>query len=282
MWKKLDNRAFIEVASTEMNGAFNYLQRLITNDMSLINNTMLYTFLLNPKGRYLADFFIIPTAAESFILDFHTSLKINLFKRLQAYSIGSKVSIAYKDDYSILVNKTKESLGSATNIFVDPRLKKIGFRALFKGDCKYSIDHDYNANLIKIGVAHEDVFIHEKSLPLEVGGWALNAINFDKGCFVGQELTARTKYKGIIRKHILPFTTNVTCKKDDEIINNKNEIVGKVCVVNKTMENTSLEGLAQIYLKDMKEAYINDSSNKENKLNFTLPDWLKIINPCWD
>ena len=203
-----------------------FLQGLITNDIELVNPARaIYAALLTPQGKFLFDFLIADDGDGGYLLETDRERLADLAKRLTFYKLRSQVDITDRCDdlaVSALIGdgaaaraKLNAAAGNAwrcgtTMIYVDPRLAMLGVRMIhpaneapaIAGDAVGTVD-DYEALRLELGVpeAGRDVLV-DKSFILESNFEELNAVDFDKGCYVGQELTARTKHRGKIRKRL--------------------------------------------------------------------------------
>lgn len=212
-----------------------FLQNLVSNDVGrLTPQSALYALLLTPQGKYLHDFFLVmhddaPTGA-TLLLDAERARIPDLLRRLTLYRLRSDVTLAdVSDRYAIAAafghdTARQLSLGAAPGsarvfaggvAFLDPRVAELGARVMLPaleieralsdaGFASRSVEQ-YEALRLGLGVpdASRDLII-EKTFPLEAGLDDLHAIDYTKGCYVGQELTARTHYRGTIRKRLLP------------------------------------------------------------------------------
>jgi len=219
----LSDRGVLGVSGPE---ARPFLQGLITNDVNRVNPARaIYAALLTPQGKYLFDFLIADDGTGGLLLDTDRARLPELAKRLAFYKLRSKVEIADRSDrlkVTALIGdgaparaKLSPGAGNARRrddamIFVDPRLTKLGVRMIhpvdapapFAGDSAGTLD-DYEALRLELGVPEggRDVLV-DKSFILESNFEELNAVDFTKGCYIGQELTARTKHRGTIRKRL--------------------------------------------------------------------------------
>ena len=174
--------------------------------------------MLNAQGRFLYDFFIFEDG-QNLMVDCCVSKIDEIIKKLNFYKLRSKVLIEKQDE--LLVAQNFEALG-----FVDPRHENLGFRAYLKKSDSENFSkedeakYDFCRISNKIAEGEKDL-IQEKSFILEFGFDRLNAIDYNKGCYLGQELTARTHHLGQIRKEIiyiiLPIDSKL--KNGDEISN---------------------------------------------------------------
>jgi folate-binding protein YgfZ len=190
-----------------------FLQGVITNDvLQLPSKRVLYSALLTPQGRFFCDFFLFWEEGKIF-LECVTEMKEHLLKKFQLYKLRSQITILdVSDAYGVYTYQ--ESRACEEEWPLDPRCQELGYRALLRKEDAVLIFKEsgitedtssYEELRLALGIPEpiRDM-VPEKSIPLECGLDQLNAISWDKGCYVGQELTARTYYQGLIRKRFLP------------------------------------------------------------------------------
>jgi len=220
------DRAVITIAGEDRQA---FLQGLISNDTAKITpDRAIYATLLTAQGRFLFDLFIVGEA-DRYLVDCAAPRRADLIKRLNMYKLRSKVTIADADaDWCVVLlfgegalDRVGQSVGTAAAFgngvaYVDPRLPDLGVRLILpRVTARETLeamsateDPDgaaYHRRRIALGVpdAARDL-TPEKSILLENGFDELNAIDWQKGCYMGQELTARTRYRGLVRKRLLP------------------------------------------------------------------------------
>jgi len=199
----LEDRIIIEVSGKDSQ---NFLQGFITNDIKSLNgHNLIYSAFLNASGRYLADFFIF-SKDEKIFIDCQKNSADEIIKKLNIYKLKSDVSLKINKDIVTIFNQ--QNIG-----MIDPRLNNFGNRIycdiseLEKFNCDKLIKyHDLRINH-KIPEGHYDL-IHDKSFIAEYGFDNLNAVSYNKGCYVGQETTARNHYRSVVRKKIFYFEIN--------------------------------------------------------------------------
>jgi len=187
-----------------------FLQGLITNNIDLVEgNRAIYAGLLTPQGKFLFDFFII-AAGDGLLLDCDGARAADLLKRLTFYKLRADVTLENLGA-SHSVAALWDGQAAPAGTFPDPRLAALGHRIVtstpveaLKGFTP-ATPADYHRHRIALGVgdAARD-FEPDRTFPLEVNFDELNGIDFKKGCFVGQEVTSRTKRRGSVRKRLLP------------------------------------------------------------------------------
>ena len=170
-----------------------FLQGLVTNDVSQLDAGAVYAALLTPQGKYIADFFLVSDGTDV-LMDVDAELTQTVSTRLSMYKLRADVTIAPTDLH------LHRGLGPCpADGYADPRHRALGWRAYrqaAQSDDTVAWDALYVAHLIpETGVElHPDTFI------LEAGFERLNGVDFRKGCYVGQEVTARMKHKTELRK----------------------------------------------------------------------------------
>jgi len=206
-----NNSRFINIAGDDRQ---EFLQGLITNDINACNkNNPIYSCILSPQGKFLADFFVIELDG-SYLIEIHNRFFDNILQKLQLYKLKSKVIISENNSYLscvLFINK-KIAVPNHLISFQDPRNNNIGIR--------YILNTENSSSLKKLGFTPVDIIYYKeilmknlipyspddlivnKSLLLENNFQNINAISWDKGCYVGQEITARMKYRALLKKKI--------------------------------------------------------------------------------
>ncbi len=197
-----------------------FLQNLVTNDVAGLKDGIVWAALLTPQGKYLADFFLVP-AEEAILVDVAESLAAALLQRLSMYKLRADVAIEATD---LTVSR---GLGDVPEgAFADPRHATLGWRAY---DGRDSDKADWTALRVAAGVPESGIeLIPNDSYPLEVGFEALGGVDFRKGCYVGQEVTARMKHKTELRKGLLRVNVDGAAPVGTDIVNAKGANVGKL------------------------------------------------------
>ncbi|WP_102224410.1 CAF17-like 4Fe-4S cluster assembly/insertion protein YgfZ [Acidimangrovimonas sediminis] len=178
-----------------------FLQGLVSNDVGRLKDGLVYAALLTPQGKYLADFFLVPEAdGESVLLDVKAALADGLIKRLNMYRLRAKVQIAEADMAVV------RGLGPVPEgAFADPRDPGLGWRGY--GLSAGEGETDWDALRVARCIPESGIeLVPEETLLLEAGFERLNGVDFRKGCYVGQEVTARMKHKTELRKGLRTVT----------------------------------------------------------------------------
>lgn len=195
-----------------------FLQNLVTNDVARLADGLVWTALLTPQGKYLADFFLVP-AEHAIWIDVAAPLAPGLIQRLNMYKLRADVQIEALD---IVV---AQGLGDAPEgAFPDPRDSRLGWRAY---DGRTGDVPDFDAHRIALGVPESAVeLIPNESFPLEVCFEQFQGVDFKKGCYVGQEVTARMKHKTELRKGLRQVRVEGTAPVGTEIVNEAGKVAG--------------------------------------------------------
>lgn len=187
----------------------NFLQSLISQDIQLCRPQYpLYAGFLNPQGKFLHDM-IIFDCGDHFLIDCEGSRVDDLLRRLTTYKLRANISIKnVTDDYTVWA-----SWGEAPTItqdyLLDPRLKELGYRKIAsKSDTPsppYASFSEYDLHRLSLAIpdGSRDMIIDKSNL-LEGNFDLLNGINWHKGCYIGQELTARLHYRNLLKKRLYP------------------------------------------------------------------------------
>ncbi|AHD08769.1 CAF17-like 4Fe-4S cluster assembly/insertion protein YgfZ [Phaeobacter gallaeciensis] len=185
----MSNRRILRLSGAETR---DFLQGLITNDVAKVDQGLVYAALLTPQGKYLADFFVAADG-EDLLLDVDESLAASLAKRLTMYRLRAKITIEETD------LAVRRGTGPAPEgALEDPRHPDLGWR-LYGAEAG---DDDSNWDAIRVAhcIPETGIELGPDSYILEAGFERLNGVDFRKGCYVGQEVTARMKHKTTLRK----------------------------------------------------------------------------------
>lgn len=189
----LTDRAVIALSGPEARA---FLQGLVTNDVNAVApGNPVYAALLTPQGKILFDFFV-HEADGVLLIDCRKAVREALVKRLGMYRLRAMLEIAPRDNLSVV----RDGLP-------DPRLPALGSRSIVTDSPGEPGDKAYLARRLDLGVPEGDDFGSDRMFALDAGLDELHAVSFDKGCYVGQELTARMKHRGKDRKRLLPVAT---------------------------------------------------------------------------
>jgi len=224
---RFGDRGVLRISGTD--GA-DFLQGLTSNDVRRVGpDRALFSALLTPQGKYLHDFCIV-ALDDSLLLDCEGARRADLLRRLKVYRLRSKVALDDVTDGTAVAAAIGDGAAAAFGLpaepgaatafgegvaYVDPRRAALGVRLLLPraaadaalaGTGLTEADPaEYDRLRLSLGVpdGSRDLAV-EKATLLESNYDALHAISWDKGCYMGQELTARTKYRGLVKKRLVP------------------------------------------------------------------------------
>ncbi len=206
---KLENRALIHLEGPDRH---TFLQSLITNDIKKLTITQpLYACLLTPQGKFLYDFFVIEGQTDKggfTLLDCEAGedgkRAQDLYKRLNMYRLRADVQISIEKSVPVYAIFAAPHIGTP-----DPRHTDMGTRSFLKPDIPEQPFKTWDRMRITLTIpdGSRDL-IPEKSTMDEAHMDALNAIDYEKGCYIGQELTARMHYRGLGKRHLQTVKTN--------------------------------------------------------------------------
>ncbi len=287
----LDNRSILYINGED---AKEFLQNLISNDINKVSDVnSCFTSLLTPQGKFLFEFIIVKHKSGYFI-DCEKSQADGLFNQLSLYKLRSKVEIlnlsnefvvaAFSHEKFLTFNDVKDQSGFTTKyredpIFLDPRNKQLGARliinleklylSLKKLDLRNADIKGYYSLSHSLGIVPKDLNkLQDKLFGIECNFEELNGIDFKKGCYVGQENTARIKLKNKLSKRLFPINIiNGKLYEGESIYNNEIEI-GKVLI------DSDYPFALIKYLNENFDEKANFKT-KEASINVNKPDWIK-------
>ena len=287
----LDDRAILYINGEN---AKEFLQNLISNDINKVNDVnSCFSSLLTPQGKFLYEFIIVKHKS-GYLLDCEKPQAEELFKQLSLYKLRSKVEIlnlsnefvvaAFSHEKFLTFDTAKDQPGYTIKyredpIFLDPRNKNLGARLIINLEKLYlslkKLDlHDANLNEYyslshSLGIVPKDLNkLKDKLFGIECNFEELNGIDFKKGCYVGQENTARIKLKNKLSKRLFPINiVNGKLHEGESIYNNEIEI-GKVLI-----DSDYPFALIKYLNKNFDEKA--NFKTKEASINVNKPDWIK-------
>lgn len=224
---RIENRGLLAVRGED---ARTFLQGLISNDIQRVSDDRaIHAAFLTAQGKFLHEFFVVPLG-DTLMLDCEAGRAADLARRLSLYRLRSKVTVEERTADFIVAAVFGEEAGQAFQldgeagaaaafaggvVYRNPRLAAAGMRAILPreggedalrklGFAKAPFAA-YDAHRLALGLpdGSRDLVV-EKTILLEAGFDELNGVDWQKGCFLGQELTARTKYRGLIKRRLLP------------------------------------------------------------------------------
>lgn len=202
----LPHRGVVELTGPDRIG---FLNGLVSNDVAkAMPKAALWAALLTPQGRYLVDFFIF-SDGERLLLDLARAEIPGLLQKLKRFKLRSQLEVADVSDHFKVHAIWQGTPPERALTAMDPRLPGAGYRSLDLADDSPATAAvaDYASYRIGLGLPDGTPDLEpEKTLLLEAGFDELNGIDWQKGCYMGQELTARTKYRGLVKRRLLPVT----------------------------------------------------------------------------
>jgi folate-binding protein YgfZ len=206
----MTNRRILRLSGADTH---DFLQGLVTNDVAKLKDGIVYAAILTPQGKYLADFFMIPDG-EAVLLDVAESLGDMLAQRLTMYKLRAAVAIENADLH------LHRGLGTAPDDgFDDPRAPDLGWRA-YRGAAQQDDSIDWDALRVTHILPETMIELTPDTFILEAGFERLNGVDFRKGCYVGQEVTARMKHKTELRKGLAQVSVEGEAPRGTELTAN--------------------------------------------------------------
>ena len=229
---------FIEVGGEDRT---NFLQGLITNDIKKCHNTngAIYACFLSPQGKFIADFFIF-NYDDYYLIEIHEKFLEVFYSKIEMYILRSKVNIRKINNLTSLILFSEKLPIFKNNpiFFTDPRNENLGVKIymnessddinVIKRFKAYEYDQ-YKKILIKNLIPNSAYdLIENKSLLLENNFQNINAIDWNKGCYIGQEITARMKYRSLLKKKLYLLELLSGNINNEDILINQDLNIGHV------------------------------------------------------
>ncbi len=222
-----------------------FLQGLISNDTTKVApGRAIWAALLTPQGRFLNDMFVVDGGGDTLLLETERERTAALAKKLKMYTLRSKVTVEDRSSTTEVALVYGDGLPTTLTVegaiaFADPRLDALGTRVIAPaGRASVLLTASglieaplavYEALRLSLGVpdGSRDLPV-EKALLLESGFDELNGVDWKKGCYMGQELTARTKYRGLIKKRLFPVSVEGEAPAPGTAIHKDGQEVGEL------------------------------------------------------
>ena len=271
-----------------------FLQNLVSNDINKVNkNNSCFASLLTPQGKFLFAFIIVKHKS-GYLIDCEKSQTEALLRQFNIYKLRSKVEImnlsnefviaAFNQEKFLEFEGSKNTPGCTIqyredSILLDPRNKNLGARLVInleklylslkklglkdsKVDAYYKLSHD-------LGIAQKDLNkLQNKLFGIECNFEELNGIDFKKGCYVGQENTARIKLKNKLSKRLLPIRLVKGVLNVDDLIYYKDNEIGKI-LINNTYPFALIKYLDENFVPE------KEFTSKYSILKIIKPNWIK-------
>ena len=260
---------------------FKFIQGIISNDIELLRKKpSIYSSLLTPQGKFQYDFFI-SNFKEKFYLECDISAQEELISKLMMFKLRLDVKVSINSDYNIILSKKKlnfsERNSSIIFSFYDPRFDNSFFSRTYADSNflneikkKYVEINENRYQTLRLNNCIPDFSIDAtkaKSLLLEMRFDELNGISWTKGCYMGQEITARMKHRNIVKKKIFKVLIDFRSNLKNEITLD-NETVGKLTSHNKK------DGIAFLDTKALSNLNTKKFFSGDSKIIIQEPWWV--------
>jgi len=273
-----------------------FLQNIVTNNLDFVSeNRSIYSSILTPQGKYLFDFILVKHK-KGYLIDCEKNELENLIKTLNLYKLRSKIEIlnlsnefvvgTISFDKYLSLDKN-EILGHTTkyeedSILLDPRNKKLGARlisnleklhlSLKKLDLKIVDKKIYYEKSYELGISQiNNSKLKDKIFGIECNFEDLNAIDFKKGCFVGQENTSRIRLRNKLRRRLMPLKVKEGNINEGDMIKFKSSEVGKVLI-----HEPFPFAIIKLTDPNIKEFLDKDLTSKKAKIKIINPEWFSF------
>ncbi len=261
---------------------FKFIQGIISNDIELLRKKpSIYSSLLTPQGKFQYDFFI-SNFKEKFYLECDISAQEELISKFMMFKLRLDVKVSINSDYNIILSKKKlnfsERNSSSIFSFYDPRFDNSFFSRTYADSNflneikkKYVEINENRYQTLRLKNCIPDFSIDAtkaKSLLLEMRFDELNGISWTKGCYMGQEITARMKHRNIVKKKIFKVLIDFRSNLKNEITLD-NETVGKLTSHNKK------DGIAFLDIKALSNLNTKKFFSGDSKIIIQEPWWVK-------
>lgn len=262
-----------------------FLQGLISNDTTKVaSGQAIWAALLTPQGRFLNEMFVADGGDGTLLLETERERAAALARKLSVYKLRSKVTVEDRGETLEVAVAYGAEAASAVPLagavaFVDPRLPELGIRVIApRGTAADLLEakgfspaplQSYDELRVKLGVpdGSRDLVV-EKALLLENGFDELNGVDWQKGCYMGQELTARTKYRALIRKRLFPVRVEGSLPQPGAPVRLGDQEVGEL--------RSGVGGHALAMLRVDVARSGQALSAGETRLVAEIPHWMKL------
>ncbi len=215
----LEDRAVLSVAGAD---ASSFLQGMLTHDVGLLApGRALFAGLLSPQGKALFDFHLHDGGDGSILIDVAAAKADALLKRLGMYKLRKAVTLARRDDLAVLASWPGGGV-------VDARTPALGARWIAPAGSAPDGAALYDAHRHAVGVPDSADIGQDELLWLETGADLLNGVSFTKGCYVGQENTARMHHRYKVRRRLVPVTITGDAGEAVEVKDDQGRACGKL------------------------------------------------------
>lgn len=265
----LSHRGVIRVGGDDRRA---FLQGLVSNDIYLCSTTQsIYAALLSPQGKFLHDLFLYDMG-DAFLIDCEAERSDDLLQRFGSYKLRAKVTLENVSNAFVVLAYPDGRLG-----LPDPRLPELGTRGVFEKssviDLQTSDAASYDHHRLSLGVGDgsRDMIVGKSTLA-EGNFDLLNGISWSKGCYVGQELTARMHHRALVKKRLFPLRIKGAAPTFGSVLRHNGEEIGEM------RSSKGAFGLALLNVEQAMFAIRDGVSLTSETANLRpfLPDWLKV------
>ena len=245
-----------------------FLQGLVSNDVTAAApGRAAWAAFLTPQGKYLADFFIF-SDGERFLLDVERLQLTGLVQRLNRFRLRSKVTVCAREELLVYVAWGDEAPGEAAVTAADPRLPAAGWRLIARQALPTNAStEEWDRHRLSLGLPDGTRDLEpDKTILLEAGFDELNGISWTKGCYMGQELTARTKYRGLVKRRLMPVVVEGPMPKPGSAVMRGDVEVGTM------RSGRDALGLAVLRLDTLDAVLTSDGA----RLTPRVPPWMRL------
>ena len=289
----LEQKSIISISGSEV---VPFLQNIISNDVQLVNEkTSIYSCLLTPQGKFLYDFTITKKSNDHYLLQCNKLIIDDFITKLTIYKLRSQVKISKVDQeyVALFFNIADEIIASKFNaipgftiqnqfgfFFNDPRLADLGVHGIIYKNKLDKLIKELNVNFLPLDnyvkICHKAGLVDlvpESALSnffsLELNLKELNGVSFKKGCFVGQENTARMNLKNKIKKRVFPIQIIHGSVEIGELIKDNEKTIGKIISLDPAC-------FAIINAEESKNLLDQTISLEQSNIRILKPYWLSL------
>ena len=289
----LEDRGIIYIEGPDAKG---FLQNIVTNNLDFVSdNKSIYSSILTPQGKYLFDFILIKHK-KGYLIDCEKNELENLIKTLELYKLRSKIEILnLSNEFAIAVLPYQKYLSLENNqtlgftfkygedtILLDPRNIKLGARVISNLEKLYILLKKLDLKIIDKKIYYKRSFdmgilqvnsckLKDKIFGIECNFEELDAIDFKKGCFVGQENTSRIKLRNKLKRRLLPLKIKEGKILEGDLIKFNNNDIGRILI-----HYPFPFALVKVTDPNIKEFLKKDLVCGAAKVVITKPEWLNL------
>ena len=273
----LNQRAILSLSGEETVG---FLQDILTADIAgLPNGQMRQSCLLSPQGRILIEMQLYRASDTQLYIACDDAQKDELIKKLKLYRLRRPIVISAADELSLIVCDRADLANAPLLICRDERAKAMGYHALINrqdlGAYDFSPTDLYHARRIANALPEgaKDL-TPNRALMLEAGLDLFSAVDFQKGCYIGQEVTARTKYRGLVKRRLVPVMGALLVS--DQPLFQDGKQIGQILSVAPYQDQ--MIGLASIKLTAIHHAEAGRQMTSDDEpVSLMIPDHLRPL-----